>query len=73
MKGGMRERLDAFVAELKARLRSRGIEPDFALDLRKRELAELLGLRALGRAGQRMQRAGSIRLQGHRVVLQKTP
>jgi CRP/FNR family transcriptional regulator len=71
-KGGMRERLEAFIAELAAKLRSRGIDTGFAVELRKRELAELLGLRAFGRAGQSMQRGGSIRLHGHRVVLQKT-
>ncbi len=73
LKGRVRERLLTFIEDLKARLESHGIGADgLALELRKRELAELLGAHAqtLGRVIDEMQPDGSVRLRGHYVLLQ---
>ncbi|NLG76114.1 MAG: Crp/Fnr family transcriptional regulator [Xanthomonadaceae bacterium] len=72
-KGHTRERLDAFIGDLRARFRAHGLaaeECSFAL--RRRELAELLNVssHSLGRIMEDMQPDGPIRARGHRVVLQ---
>ena len=72
--GRVRERLDAFIADLRARFRAHGLAAeDFSFALRRRELAELLDVhsQSLGRVVEEMQPDGSIRTRGHHVVLRK--
>lgn len=73
-KGRVRERLETFIADLKTRLESHGIDAEgVALEIRRRELAEVLGVhtQSLGRVVEAMQPDGSVRLRGHHVILQK--
>ncbi len=70
----VRERLETFMADLGSRLRSRGIDTEgFAFEIRRRELAELLGVhtQSLGRVVENMQPHKSIGLYGYKVVFQK--
>lgn len=69
----VRERLETFMADLGSRLRSRGIDAEgFAFEIRRRELAELLGVhtQSLGRVVEGMQPHKSICLCGYKVVFQ---